>query len=76
MAAAGPRLEPDLVEVLDLVERGEGSADSLARASGLDPGALAAALVRLELSGYVRRSGEARYERTSLAVPDPAQAGH
>ena len=69
--AQGPALEPDLTDVLDLVERCSGSADSLARGSGLDPGRLASALVRLELSGYVRCNGDGRYERTSLAVPEP-----
>jgi DNA processing protein len=69
---SGPRLEPELAEVLDLVERGAGTSDTLARASSLEPGPLATALVRLELSGYVRCSAEGRYERTSLAVPEPA----
>lgn len=69
-AARGPRLEPDLVAVLDLVERGASSADALAMASRLEPGALGAALVRLELSGYVRSDSAGRYERTSLAVPE------
>jgi predicted Rossmann fold nucleotide-binding protein DprA/Smf involved in DNA uptake len=58
--------------VLDLVERGAGTADSLARASRLEPGPLASALVRLELSGYVRCNGDGRYERTSLAAPEAA----
>jgi DNA processing protein len=71
-AASGPPLEPELVDVLDLVERGAGSGDALARASSLQPGPLAAALVRLELSGYVRCNGEGRYERTLLAAPDRA----
>ncbi len=71
-AASGPPLEPELVDVLDLVERGAGGPDALARASSLQPGPLAAALVRLELSGYVRCNGEGRYERTLLAVPDRA----
>jgi DNA processing protein len=65
----GPALEEELASVLDLVERGTGTADSLAGTSGLDPGPLATALLRLELSGYVRCNGEGRYERTSLAVP-------
>jgi DNA processing protein len=69
----GPQLEPKLVEVLDLVERGAGTADSLARASGIGPGPLATALVRLELSGYLRRNGDGRYERTSLATPGAAE---
>jgi DNA processing protein len=68
---SGPHLEPELAELLDLVERGAGTADALARASRLDPGPLATALVRLELSGYVRCNTEGRYERTSLAAPEP-----
>jgi predicted Rossmann fold nucleotide-binding protein DprA/Smf involved in DNA uptake len=67
----GPALEDGLAEVLDLVERGAGTADSLACASGLEPGALATALVRLELAGYLRRNGDGRYERSSLAYPAP-----
>ena len=69
---SGPHLEPELAELLDLVERGAGTADALARASRLEPGPLATALVRLELSGYVRCNTEGRYERTSLAAPEPA----
>jgi DNA processing protein len=68
----GPALEDRLIEVLDLVEGGAGSADALARASRLEPAPLATALLSLELSGYVRCNGDGRYERTSLAVPDPA----
>jgi DNA processing protein len=70
---SGPRLGPELAGVLDLVERGAGTADALARASSLQPGPLATALLSLELSGYVRCTGEGRYERTSLAVPEPVQ---
>jgi DNA processing protein len=70
--AFGPALEPKLTEVLDLVERGVTSSDALARTSGFDPGPLAAALLRLELSGYVRRNGDGRYERTTLATPEAA----
>jgi DNA processing protein len=69
---SGPHLEPELADLLDLVERGSGTADALARASSLQPGPLATALLRLELSGYVRCNGEGRYERTSLAVPEAA----
>jgi DNA processing protein len=68
-AARGPTLEPELARVLDLVEGGLGSADALATASKLAPGPLAAALVRLELTGYVRSDSAGRYERTSLAAP-------
>ena len=68
----GPALEEEQARVLDLVERGAGTADTLAMASELRPGELATALLRLELSGYVRCNGDSRYERTSLAVPEPA----
>ena len=71
-APRGPALEPELAGVLSLVEAGSTSADALARASGLEPGPLAAALVRLELAGYVRSDSAGRYERTSLAAPEPA----
>jgi predicted Rossmann fold nucleotide-binding protein DprA/Smf involved in DNA uptake len=70
--ASGPRLEPELAGLLELVERGAATADSLARASRLQPGPLSTALLSLELSGYVRCNAEGRYERTSLAAPDPA----
>jgi DNA processing protein len=70
--ARGPAIEPDAAEVLDLVERGSGSADALARSSRLGPGPLAAALVELELAGYVRSDSAGRYERTTLAAPEPA----
>jgi hypothetical protein len=54
------------------VERGANTADALARASHLEPGPLAAALVQLELSGYLRSDSAGRYERTALAAPEPA----
>jgi DNA processing protein len=72
----GPSLEPDLAAVLDLVESGSNSADALARSSRLDPGPLAAALVRLELAGYLRSDSAGRYERTTLAAPGAAQDRH
>jgi DNA processing protein len=69
---AGPALEQEQARVLALVERGAGTADALAMASELRPGELATALLRLELSGYVRCNGDGRYERTSLAAPEAA----
>jgi DNA processing protein len=68
VTAKGPALDPVLARVLDLVERGSNSADALARASDLGPGPLAAALVRLELSGYLRSGSGGRYERTALGA--------
>jgi DNA processing protein len=73
---AGPGLDRGLGELLELIERGSGDADSLARGSGLQPGPLSSALVRLELAGYVRRNGDGRYERTTLAAPERRTAPH
>jgi DNA processing protein len=66
----GPPLDAELAQVLDLLEGGAGSADAIAISSRLPPGPLAAALVRLELAGYLRSDSSGRYERTSLATPD------
>jgi DNA processing protein len=71
-AASGSPLEPELAGVLDLVERGSCSADALARDSGMESGPLAAALLSLELSGYVSSDSSGRYRRTSLRPPDPS----
>jgi DNA processing protein len=71
-APRGPALEPELARVLSLVEGGSTSADALARASGLGPGPLAAALVQLELAGYLRSDSAGRYERTAVAASEPA----
>jgi DNA processing protein len=70
-APTGPGLEPELACVLDLIERGASNADALAREAQIEPGILAGALLRLELSGYVRSDWSGRYERTPLRTPDP-----
>ena len=67
----GPAIEPELSSILDLIERGANSGDALARAARVEPGVLAGALVRLELSGYLRSDWSGRYERTPLRAPDP-----
>ena len=69
-----PALPPGLVAVLGEVERGAATQDAVARASGLDAGAAAAALARLELIGLVSCDLAGRYRRTALAVGggDPA----
>jgi DNA processing protein len=70
----GPALDPDLAELLALVERGAATPDALARASKLEPGPLAAALVKLELSGYLGSDSAGRYERTMLAAPESTRS--
>lgn len=67
--ARGPALESSAAQVLELVEGGSSTPDALARASGLRPGALAAALLQLELAGYLRTDSAGRFERTTLAAP-------
>jgi DNA processing protein len=70
-APTGPSIEPELAGVLDLIERGASNADALAREAQIEPGVLSGALLRLELSGYVRSDWSGRYERTPLRAPDP-----
>jgi DNA processing protein len=70
-APHGPDLEPELAEILELVEGGAGNLDAVARAGGLAASAAAVVLTRLELLGYVRVDGSGRYERTVLAVAAP-----
>lgn len=55
--------------LLDAVEAGASGADALAIATGLGPGALAAALSRLELAGYLRLDLSGCARRTALVAP-------
>jgi DNA processing protein len=71
----GPALEPELVEILQRVEQGAGSCDELAVTGGMAPTEAAVGLVRLELLGYLRADVSGRYQRTSLAAPDPEGPG-
>jgi DNA processing protein len=57
-------LEPELRRVLDGVEAGDGIED-IGRATRLEPGAVRAALGRLEAMGYVRRDPFGIYERSA-----------
>jgi DNA processing protein len=57
-------LEPELQAVLSAVEAGESTCDGVATATGFSGPAAAAALARLELSGYVTCSGLGVYSRT------------
>lgn len=63
---AGPELEPELAEVLELVEHGRATPDAIAAGASGSPSSVAVALVRLELLGYLRCDAIGRYERTSL----------
>jgi DNA processing protein len=63
---AGPTLEPELLDALGAVERGEGTPDAVAADLGLSGADAAAALSRLELLGYVSCSPTGIYSRTLL----------
>ena len=67
----GRASSPSSRGLLDLIECGASNADALAREAQIEPGVLAGALLRLELSGYVRSDWSGRYERTPLRAPDP-----
>lgn len=54
-------LDPGLASILERVEAGECAPDEIARSTGLEPGALAAGLARLELLGRVRADPVGRY---------------
>ncbi len=68
-ARPGPALDPALAAVLDVVEEGAGSVDRVAGEGRLDARAVAVALARLELLGYVAADPLGRFRRTSLQRP-------
>jgi DNA processing protein len=67
LRGVGPRLEPELAAVLDLVEAGHATADAITTAHGGEAREVAVALVRLELMGYLKADPVGRYSRTTLA---------
>jgi DNA processing protein len=66
---SGPALGPELVRVLGMVEEGLQAPDPIAAALETPPHAIAAALTRLELAGYVVAGPGGAYSRTTLAGP-------
>jgi DNA processing protein len=71
----GPSLEPELVEVLEAVERGEETCDAIASELDASPARVVAVLARLEASGYLACSAIGAYTRTPLRPPpDHAEA--
>ena len=65
----GPALDPELARVLALVEDGLSTADPIAAALELPSHAIAAALTRLELAGYLLAGATGAYSRTPLLPP-------
>jgi len=66
---AGPRLEPELLSVLEAVERGKETCDAIAADLDLSGADAAAALAGLEAYGYVSCSLVGVYSRTLLQPP-------
>lgn len=66
---SGPKLDPELEEVLAGMEEGASNCDAIAAATGLSAPAAAGALARLELLGYVTCSSVGTYSRTLLSPP-------
>jgi DNA processing protein len=66
---SGPSLDPELVEALEAIERGEGTCDAVATDLDVSGPEAAAALARLELLGYVSCSLVGVYSRTLLQPP-------
>ena len=69
LAHSGPDLDPQLQAVLTAVEAGESTCDAVATATGISGPAVAAALSRLELLGYLACSNLGTYSRTLLSPP-------
>jgi DNA processing protein len=73
-ARCGPPLDPDLGAILERVEAGDCDADSVALGADRDGAGATAALARLELLGYLRRSFGGTYSRTTLPRPKGGDA--
>lgn len=69
---AGTKLDPELLEILGAVERGEDTCDAVAVELDLSGPEAAAALARLEALGYVSCSLVGVYSRTLLEPPGDA----
>jgi DNA processing protein len=67
-AAPPPALDPPTRAALDAIGDGPATADGVAQRSGLDGRAVAIALARLELFGYVTRTSSGTYARTNLTA--------
>lgn len=65
----GPPLDGRAVRVLDAVEGGAMTPDSVSAACRISAAEVASALALLELSDYVRSDPAGRFRRTTLAVP-------
>lgn len=69
---AGPPLDGRAIRVLDAVEGGAMTPDSVAAACRINAAEVASALALLELSDYVRSDSAGRFRRTTLAAPAAA----
>jgi len=65
----GPDPGPEGAELIEAIERGSGTVDSLAAATGRGAGAVAVGLTRLEVAGYIRGTRAGGWQRTALTAP-------
>jgi DNA processing protein len=66
----GAALDPSLREALAAVEGGAATCDGVAMETGAEGRAVAVALARLELMGYVESDAAGRLSRTTLTEPE------
>jgi len=70
-ALFGPDPGPEAAAVLESIERGCGTVDAVASATGRSASGVAVDLTRLELTGYIRGTATGTWLRTTLAAPYP-----
>lgn len=69
----GPEPDPQAAAVLEAIERGLETVDSVCIETGRSAGEVALDLTRLELDGYIRGTPTGTWRRTALAAPYPQQ---
>lgn len=67
----GPDPGPDAGSVLQAVEQGSETVDSVAAGTGLPVASVAVELTRLEVMGYIRGTPAGTWRRTALSAPYP-----
>lgn len=72
-ALFGPEPDPRAAAVLEAIERGLETVDSVSAETGRTAGEVALDLTRLELDGYIRGTPTGTWRRTALAAPYPHQ---
>lgn len=71
-ALFGPELSSGSILVLEAIEQGCQTVDSVAASAGQPVGQVTVELTRLELQGYLRATPAGTWSRTTLAAPYPS----